>query len=178
MNDIIFDFHELINQYMHYLAVRRRPNNRNYFLGDPAVSCNRHVGCAPQRTCLLCGTANMSAVRHSRHPCCVTQQTCLLYDTAGMSAVSRSRHVCCVTQPTCLCDTTDMSAVRHRTHLCCVTQQTCLLCCPTDMSAVSRSRHIGCTKTDGENMAYRCFGSEKSSSRGVRKITTGITGLW
>ena len=42
---------------------------------------------------------------HSRHVCYVTQQTCLLCVTADMSAVQHSRHVCCVTQQTCLlCD--------------------------------------------------------------------------
>ena len=30
-------------------------------------------------------------VSHSRHVCCVTQQTCLLCDTADMSAVWQSR---------------------------------------------------------------------------------------
>ena len=29
-----------------------------------------------------------------------------------------------------------------------------------------------------EDMAYRSFRSEKYSARGVRKVTTGITGLW
>ena len=32
--------------------------------------------------------------------------------------------------------------------------------------------------TNCENMAYRSFRSEKCSARGVRKVTTGITGLW
>ena len=35
------------------------------------------------------------------------------------------------------------------------------------------SEHTNC-----ENMAYRSFRSEKCSARGVRKVTTGITGLW
>ena len=43
----------------------------------------------PQQTCLLCHTADMSAVCHSRHVCCATQQTRLLYHTADMSAVSQ-----------------------------------------------------------------------------------------
>ena len=68
-----------------------------------------------QQTCLLCHTADMSAVSHSRHVCCVTQQTCLLCHTADMSAVSHSRHVCCVTQQTCLlCHTADMLSCRIR----------------------------------------------------------------
>ena len=41
-------------------------------------------------------------MRHSRHVCCVTQQTCLLCHTADMSAVSHGRHVCCATQQACL----------------------------------------------------------------------------
>ena len=51
-----------------------------------------------QQTCLLCDTADMSAVCHSIHVCCVTQQTCVLCDTADMSAVSHSRHGYCVTE--------------------------------------------------------------------------------
>ena len=47
--------------------------------------------CVTQQTCLLCHTADMSAVTHSRHVCCVTPQTCLLCHMADMSsAVSRS----------------------------------------------------------------------------------------
>ena len=34
------------------------------------------------------------------------------------------------------------------------------------------------TNTNCEDMAYRSFRSEKCSARGVRKVTTGITGLW
>ena len=34
------------------------------------------------------------------------------------------------------------------------------------------------TNTNCENMAYRSVRSEKCSARGVRKVTTGITGLW
>ena len=83
----------------------------------------------------------------------IRQQTCLLCHTADMSAVGRSRHVCFV-----------------RKH-------TCLLCDTADRSAVSHSRHIWFTKTDCEHIAYRCFKSENGSSRGVRKVTTGITGL-
>ena len=60
------------------------------------------VCCDTQQTCLLCDTADMSAVSHSRHVCCVKQQTCLLCQAADMSAVSRSRHVCCITRQTCL----------------------------------------------------------------------------
>jgi hypothetical protein len=32
--------------------------------------------------------------------------------------------------------------------------------------------------TNCESMAYRSFRSEEVSARGVRKVTTGITGLW
>ena len=74
---------------------------------------------------------------HGRHVCCVTQQTCLLCHTAEMSAVSHSRDVCCVTQQSCLlCHAADMSAASHSRHVCCVTQQTCLLCHTADMSEV------------------------------------------
>ena len=34
------------------------------------------------------------------------------------------------------------------------------------------------TNTNCENMACRSFRSEKCSARGVRKVTTGIIGLW
>ena len=34
------------------------------------------------------------------------------------------------------------------------------------------------TNTNCESMAYRSFRSEKCSARGVRKVTTGIIGLW
>jgi hypothetical protein len=34
------------------------------------------------------------------------------------------------------------------------------------------------TNTNCESMAYRSFRPEKFSARGVRKVTTGITGLW
>ena len=34
------------------------------------------------------------------------------------------------------------------------------------------------TNTNCESMAYRSFRSEEYSARGVRKVTTGITGLW
>ena len=34
-----------------------------------------------QQTCLLCDTADMSAVSHSRHVCCATRQACLLCRT-------------------------------------------------------------------------------------------------
>ena len=40
-----------------------------------------------QQTCLMCDTADMSAVSHSRNVCCATQQTCLLCHTADMSAM-------------------------------------------------------------------------------------------
>ena len=74
-------------------------------------SHSRHVFCVTQQTCLLCHTADMSAVSHSRHVCCDTQQTCLLCHTADMSAASRNRHVCCATQQTCLLrHTAEMSA--------------------------------------------------------------------
>ena len=56
-----------------------------------------------QQTCLLCDTADMSAVGYIRHVCCVTQRTCLLWDTADM---------CCVTRQTRrLRDTAEMSAM-------------------------------------------------------------------
>ena len=58
------------------------------------------------QTCLLCRTADVSAVLQSRHVCCVTCHK------GGMCAVPRSIHVCCFTQQTCLLgDTTGMSAV-------------------------------------------------------------------
>ena len=34
------------------------------------------------------------------------------------------------------------------------------------------------TNTNCESMAYRSFRSEEYSAGGVRKVTTGITGLW
>ena len=34
------------------------------------------------------------------------------------------------------------------------------------------------TKTNCENMAYRCLRSEQCSFRGVRQVTKGILGLW
>ena len=34
------------------------------------------------------------------------------------------------------------------------------------------------TNTNCENMAYRSFRFAKIAARGVRKVTTGITGLW
>ena len=34
------------------------------------------------------------------------------------------------------------------------------------------------TNTNCDSMAYRFFRSEEYSSRGVVKVTTGITGLW
>ena len=34
------------------------------------------------------------------------------------------------------------------------------------------------TKTNCESMAYRSIRSEEYSARGVRKVTTGLTGLW
>ena len=55
-----------------------------------------NVCCVPQQTCLLCQTADMSAVSHSRQACCVTQHACLLCPTADASAASHSRLVCCV----------------------------------------------------------------------------------
>ena len=88
--------------------------------------------------CLLCHTADVSAVWHRRHVCCVTQQTCLLCHTADMSTVSHSRYVYSVAQQTCLlCDMADVSAVSHSRHICCVTRQTRPLCRTADMSAVS-----------------------------------------
>ena len=54
----------------------------------------------------LCDTADRSALWYSKHVCCVIQQTCLLCHTADMSAVRHSR----VTQQTCLlCDRADMA---------------------------------------------------------------------
>ena len=70
----------------------------------------------------------------------VTQQTCLLCHTADMSALSRSRHVCWVTQLTyLLCHAADVSAVSRSRHVCWVTQLTYLLCHAADMTSVSRS---------------------------------------
>jgi hypothetical protein len=37
---------------------------------------------------------------------------------------------------------------------------------------------ISSTNTHYENMAYRSFPNPKIGGRGVRKVTTGITGLW
>ena len=105
------------------------------------------------QACLLCLTADISALTHSRHVCHVTQQTCLLCEIADMSAVSHSRHVCCVTQQTCLlcgkansllCYAGDMSALSHGRRFCCVTQQACRPCHTTDMSSVYHSRHVCC----------------------------------
>ena len=84
---------------------------------------------------LLCHTAPCS-----RHVCAVTQLTCLLCDTANLSAMPQSRQVCCATQWTCLlCDTANTSAVSHSRHLCCVTQHTSLLSHTANMFAVSDS---------------------------------------
>ena len=47
-------------------------------LGREALSHSRHV-------------AGMFAVSHSRHVCCAAQRTCLLCHTADMSAMSHSR---------------------------------------------------------------------------------------
>ena len=119
------------------------------------MSHRRQVCCVIHQTCLLCHTAEMSAVSdttdrsavsHSRHFFRLKQQTHPLRDTTDMSAVRHSRHVCCVTQQTCLlCRTADMSVVWHGRHVCCLTHQTCQTCplCHTpdmsDMSAVSHS---------------------------------------
>ena len=54
------------------------------------------VCCVSQQTCLLCHTAEISAVSHRRHVCWVTQRTCLLFPTVHMSVVSQSRHFSCV----------------------------------------------------------------------------------
>ena len=94
-----------------------------------AVSHSRH--------CLLCPTADMSAVSHNRHVCCITAHT---------SAVSHSRHVCPVIQQSCLLrHMADMAAVSHSgpsvshsRHIRFVPKQTCLLCHAADTSAVSR----------------------------------------
>ena len=88
------------------------------------------------QTCLLCGTAGVSAVSRSRLVCHVTQQTCLLCDTADTCAAWRSRHFFCVNQQTCLlCDTADVSAVPH-------TQQTCLLSHVESWAPVDRPRRV------------------------------------
>ena len=85
--------------------------------------------CVTQQTCLLCHTANMSAVSHSM-TCLLyqaaTQQSCLLCRTADMSVVSRS-------------NTAVMSDESESRHVCCVAQQVCLLCPTAGISAVSHS---------------------------------------
>ena len=101
---------------------------------SPAATQNHGFVSQAGGACLLCHTADTSAVSHSSHVCCVTQQTCLLCHTADMSAVSDSRHVCRVTQQTyLLCHTADMSPVSYSRHGSCATQQT--------MPAVWQSRH-------------------------------------
>ena len=57
-----------------------------------------------QQTCLLCQTADISAVLHSRHVCvcCVTRQICQLRHTADTCVVSHSRHGCCGPRQTCV----------------------------------------------------------------------------
>ena len=43
--------------------------------GLPLHPSSRHFPCSVTwQTCLLCHTADMSAVLHSKHVCCVTQQ--------------------------------------------------------------------------------------------------------
>ena len=59
----------------------------------PAGGGQRRLPAAAAGGCLLCATAEMSAVSHSRHVCCLTQQTRVLSHMADMSAVSQSRHV-------------------------------------------------------------------------------------
>ena len=107
-----------------------------------------------QPTCLLCRTADLSAVSCSSHVCCVTQQTCLLCDTADITAVPHGRHVCFVAQQRCLlCHTADMSAVlRSRLVLVCHTadmsaalhSKPVLRCQSAEGFTVSRSRHVCC----------------------------------
>ena len=112
----------------------RKLTERAWFSDDVQLPVlhSRHVCCVRQQKCLLCHTADMSAVANSRHACCVT---------ADMSVVLHSRRVCCVTEQTCLlCHTANMSAVSHSRQVCCVTQQTPLLCDAADISAVSHSR--------------------------------------
>ena len=87
--------------------------------------------------------------------------TCLRCDTADICAGGHSRHAWSVAQEACML---------------CVTQQTCLLRDTADMSAVSHSRHL--LSEDRESIAYRYLRSEKSSSEGVRTVTTVINGLW
>ena len=63
-----------------------------------AVVDNSVMGIPPlprRKTMFLCR-------KHGEHVCCVRQQTCLLCHTADVSAVSHSGHVCCVTEQTCL----------------------------------------------------------------------------
>ena len=50
------------------------PPHHSVFPTD-LVSHSRRVGCFPQQTCLVCDTADMSAVGHSRHVCSPPQQT-------------------------------------------------------------------------------------------------------
>ena len=78
-------------------AVRGSPKKSIYFFWW--VTCVIQQTCL---TCLVCDTADMSAVSDNRHVCGVTQQTCLLCDTADMSPVSDNRRVCGVAQQTCL----------------------------------------------------------------------------
>ena len=63
--------------------------------------------------------------------------------------------------------------------------------CTEGGSELSKSRNLTSAKrgnahlilfgrvtTNCESIAYRSLMSEKGSARGVRKVTTGITGLW
>ena len=82
-----------------------------------AVADNCVVGMARLAPPLLRRKTVVLCRKQEGHVCGVTQQTCLLCDTADMSAVPHSKHVCRVTQQTCLlCHTADRSAVRHSRH--------------------------------------------------------------
>ena len=50
---------------------------------------------------------------------------------------------------------------------------------PTRIRMIAHSSIlIFSTNTNCEHMAYRSLRSETCSARGVRKVTTGVTGLW
>ena len=115
-----------------------------------------------QQTCLLCDTAEMSAVSYSRHVWCVTQLACLLCHTAALPAASHIRRVCHVT-PHTLSDVSFgrqclFSRIRHcllsdaAETVCCVTQQT--------LPALSHGSHcMLCHAT-----AYVCGDTQQTSS--------------
>ncbi|CAN7099956.1 unnamed protein product [Brassica rapa subsp. narinosa] len=64
----------------------------------------------------------------------------------------------------------------------------CLTACPpwkrlsrrpkTRFGGSIRAEDIVCTNTNRESVAYRSFRPSEFEARGVRKVTTGITGLW